>query len=196
MCGGMRRKHEMNYYTRTIIPGEEVIPTTGGRVLNPEETVKLGSLTASVVSHKGVYRLLPMVWGLKPAMYPDRRFINARAESLMEKSSFHDLVIDRRCLIIADSFYEQKKGRRIEIFLPERKPMAFAGLFNTWKLSNGKIERTCTVITTEPNSFMKPIHNRMPAILSDRAKSIWLGNDPQAAVNILAPYDGDLETVF
>jgi putative SOS response-associated peptidase YedK len=189
MCGGMRRKHEMSWLTRTVLPGEEIIPT--GNII-PMDMVRCGGPVASVVNHRGVYRMLPMIWGLRPAACPDLKLINARAESLTQKPSFRDLIGKFRCLVAADSCFEWKDGERIEISLPEEKPLVFAGLFTAWRKPGGAIDRTCAVITTEPTAWFSKIHDRMPVILPlDNAK-IWIGNDPAAALRVLRPYSGEL----
>lgn len=111
------------------------------------------------------------------------KMINARAETLPEKPSFKRLLHSRRCLIVADGFYEwmQEPGSKLKtpmyITLKDHAPFAFAGLWDSWKNPAGEQIRTCTIITTSPNDVVSPIHNRMPAILLPEARAEWL--DPK-----------------
>jgi putative SOS response-associated peptidase YedK len=118
-----------------------------------------------------------MKWGLVPSWAPDpsigNRMINARAETLLEKPSFKQLVATRRCVIPADGFYEwRREGNRkvpVWIHLKNKEPFAYAGLWDTWRdFDSGSALDTFTIITTDPNSLVRPIHNRMPVIY-DRA---------------------------
>ncbi|GCE26721.1 putative SOS response-associated peptidase YoqW [Dictyobacter alpinus] len=126
-------------------------------------------------------------WGLIPSWAKDEsmgsKMINARAETLAEKPSFKRLLHSRRCLIVADGFYEwmQEPGSKLKtpmyITLKDHEPFAFAGLWDSWKNPAGEQIRTCTIITTSPNAVVSPIHNRMPAILLPEAREEWL--DPK-----------------
>lgn len=139
-------------------------------------------------------------WGLVPAWAKDEsagaRMINARAETLAEKPSFKRLLRSRRCLIVADGFYEWKSEERggktpIYFTLQEHEPFAFAGLWDEWKDADGQPLRTCTIITTNPNELVAPVHNRMPAILTPDARTAWLDMQLQnedALLPLLAPY--------
>jgi putative SOS response-associated peptidase YedK len=120
-------------------------------------------------------------WGLVPSFAKDQKnshkMINARAETLHEKPSFNRLLARRRCLVIADSFYEWKtvKGKKtpVRFFLQNNQPFAFAGLWDRWIDQNKELV-TCTVITTTPNEVVKGVHDRMPAILSPESEKDWL----------------------
>lgn len=139
-------------------------------------------------------------WGLVPAWAKEEsvgaRMINARAETLAEKPSFKRLLRSRRCLIVADGFYEWKSEERggktpIYFTLQEQEPFGFAGLWDVWKDADGQALRTCTIITTNPNELVAPVHNRMPAILTPDARAAWLDMQLQnedALVSLLAPY--------
>ncbi len=140
-------------------------------------------------------------WGLIPAWAKEEsigsRMINARAETLAEKPSFKRLLHSKRCLIVADGFYEwmQEPGSKLKapmyINFKNNEPFAFAGLWDSWKRSDGEHIRTCTIITTEPNTIVAPIHNRMPAILSADAREEWLDStqhDDQALLHLLTAY--------
>jgi putative SOS response-associated peptidase YedK len=120
-----------------------------------------------------------MHWGLIPNWAQDptigNRMINARAESLTEKPAFKHLVGSRRCIIPADGFYEwRKQGKRkvpIWVYLTSRQPFGLAGLWDVWRKPDGGKVESFTIITTEPNELVRPVHNRMPVILPPKTKS-------------------------
>lgn len=144
-------------------------------------------------------------WGLIPSWAKEEsigsRMINARAETLAEKSSFKRLLHNRRCLIVADGFYEwaQEPGTKSKtpmyITMKDHQPFAFAGLWDSWRTPEGQTLRTCTIITTEPNELMASIHNRMPALLQPDALTAWLNpavQDEQELRHLLKPYPTEL----
>ena len=123
--------------------------------------------------------------------------INARAESLAEKFNFKRLLANRRCLALADAFYEWRiegKGKVPTLFkLKSREPFLFAGIWNTWKKLDGQALRTYTIVTTEPNEVLAPVHNRMPVMLSDQEGLEWVnGGEIAHALNLLRPFPADL----
>jgi len=129
------------------------------------------------------------VWGLIPKWAKDpsigNRMINARGETLAEKSSFRGSYKYKRCLILADGFYEWKKqpGTKTKvpyfIHMQDRLPFAFAGLWDEWNSPDGSQIRSCTIVTIEPNELMATLHNRMPVILPSGAYAQWLDSAPQ-----------------
>jgi putative SOS response-associated peptidase YedK len=140
-------------------------------------------------------------WGLIPSWAKDpaigSNLINARAETLAEKPAFRSAFRRRRCLIWADGFYEwqavpgQKSKIPTYIRLQSGRPFALAGLWESWREPAGDEIRTCTIITTQPNQLMQPIHNRMPVILPASTWSQWLDpqeNDPTRLSPLLTPY--------
>lgn len=143
-----------------------------------------------------------MRWGLVPSWAKDTKIgykmINARSETIDEKASFKNLLLRKRCLIIADSFYEwQKTDTRktpIRFQLPEEGLFAFAGLWDKWQGEDEALF-TCTMLTRESNAFMKPIHHRMPIILPEDREDDWISSpfqDKQAVrsfVETLEPED-------
>ena len=143
-------------------------------------------------------------WGLVPAWSRDPaggpKPINARAETLAEKPSFRQLLARRRCLVLADSFYEWQATARGKvphrILLKSEEPFAFAGLWDEWvDKASGEVHPTFTIITTEPNALMASLHNRMPVILpGPEAERAWLADDlgPAAHQGLLRPYPPDL----
>ena len=146
-----------------------------------------------------------MEWGLVPHWVKDRKdakhLINARAETIAEKPSFRGLLKGKRCLVPASGFYEWKKdGARKTPFyirLRESPVFAFAGLYDVWHDPQGEGYATYTIITTEPNELMAPIHNRMPVILNRDDEIRWLSGEVLARedlAEILAPYPpGEME---
>ncbi len=129
------------------------------------------------------------MWGLIPSWAKDpaigNKLINARGETLAEKPSFRGGFKYKRCLILADGFYEWKTqpGTKIKvphfIHLKSRGVFAFAGLWDEWHASDGSTVRSCTIITTTPNELMATIHDRMPVILEPKNYSAWLNAAPQ-----------------
>ncbi len=135
-----------------------------------------------------------MRWGLLPSWTKDPKkaplLNNARAETVAEKPSFRSAFKNRRCLIPIDGFYEWKtigKAKRPYYFRrQDERPFAFAGLWDTWN----DIE-SCTIITTDANELMAPIHHRMPVVLADNDYADWL--DPAASdlSKLLTPCPAD-----
>lgn len=151
----------------------------------------------------GVGRELAMLrWGLIPSWAKDptiaRNLINARGETVAEKPSFRGAFRSRRCLVIADGFYEwRKEGSKkqpVYIRMAQDRPFAFAGLWERWNQGSVATE-TCTIITTEANELLRPVHDRMPVILSERDYDAWL--DPgRGGVELLRPYPSSEMTWF
>lgn len=146
--------------------------------------------------------LIPM-WAKDPAM--GNRLINARAETLAEKPSFRGSLKYKRCLILADGFYEWKStgSRKTKIpyfiHMKDRKPFAFAGLWDTWNSPDGSLIKSCTIITTEPNDLVALVHNRMPAILHPRDYDKWLDPSPQTPENVqplLQPFPAEAMSAY
>ncbi len=162
----------------------------------------------AVVPNDGQKRLDFFVWGLIPSWAKDptigRRMINARAETLAQKPSFRAAYRRRRCLILADGFYEWQRvdpGPKIpyRITLRDGQPFAFAGLWETWLAPDGSEVRTCAIITTQPNELIAPIHNRMPVILPPEAYDRWLSPEEQSATalqSLLRPYPADAMRMY
>jgi putative SOS response-associated peptidase YedK len=151
--------------------------------------------------NSGERELVTLRWGLVPAWAKDigigAKMINARAETLADKPSFRDAFKKRRCLIVADGFYEwqaRPKGPKQPWFITvaDARPFAFAGLWEEWWDAGSTLIETCTIVTTEANAALRPIHARMPAILPAGRFDAWL--DPAAAAAdleaLLAPYAG------
>ena len=140
-----------------------------------------------------------MRWGLVPSWAKDlkvgNRMFNARGETVAERPAFRTALRRRRCLVVADGFYEWQKvagGKRpMHITLQSGEPFAFAGLWETWRDPSGVVIPSCTIITTTPNELMAPIHDRMPVILPREVESLWLDPEVQDAAvltDLLVPY--------
>jgi len=149
------------------------------------------------------------VWGLIPMWAKDpsigSRLINARGETLAEKPSFRGGYKYKRCLIVADGFYEwkafgEKKSKSpYFIHMKDRKPFAMAGLWDTWEGPDGSSIKTCTIITTQPNELMQLIHDRMPVILHPRDYAKWLNPAPQTPENLqplIKPFPEDAMSAY
>jgi putative SOS response-associated peptidase YedK len=129
--------------------------------------------------------------------------INARAETLATKRTFKDALRERRCLFPADGFYEWKTtkfGERCPIYfrLRNAKPFAFAGLWEPTKLG-GDLSKTATIITTNSNQLVQPIHDRMPVILMEEDYQRWLDTsekDPDELLSMLKPFPADQMEAF
>jgi putative SOS response-associated peptidase YedK len=159
------------------------------------------SQAVAVVANNRERTLELFQWGLIPSWAKDpkigNKLINARAETLAEKPSFRTALKRRRCLVLADGFYEWRKeagGTKTPMYvtMQDGRPFAFAGLWEVWQPPEGDLLKTCTIITTEPNALMAPIHNRMPAILPREAYDRWLTPDEMKsdeAMKLLKPFD-------
>lgn len=162
-----------------------------------------------VVTNNGKNKLDFFTWGLVPFWAKDpsigSRMINARSETLADKPSFRAAYRRRRCLILADGFYEWQKvtGSKTKtptyIRLKSGSPFAFAGLWEDWHSPDGSQILSATIITTQPNALVKPIHNRMPVILPESAYKMWLtpGDIPSQKLSpLLRPFDANLMEAY
>lgn len=146
----------------------------------------------------GARELAIFRWGLIPSWSKDMkigsRLINARSETVAEKPSFRAAFKYRRCLIPADGFYEwqQINGRKQPVYIhgSDGKPLALAGLWETWHAPDSSPVESCTILTTEPNELVAPIHNRMPVVIEPPDYEMWLdpGPRPQEGLHLLRPY--------
>ncbi|MBX9956467.1 SOS response-associated peptidase [Peribacillus simplex] len=161
----------------------------------------------SVINDGVRNRLGYLRWGLIPFWATDEKagykMINARAETIAEKASFRNAYKKKRCLVIADSFYEWKKTpeRKIpmRIKLKNHAPFGMAGLWESWKSPEGISIYSCSVITTVPNELMTSIHDRMPVILKPEDEKDWLNpsiNDPAYLQQYLKSFDSEQMEAF
>ena len=163
-----------------IAPTQEVLTVVGG------ETRRAGF----------------MRWGLIPHWAKDSkigsRMINAKAETVAQRPAFREALRRRRCLVLADGFYEwQRRGRArrpMRVVMRSGEPFAFAGLWSVWTDPQGNRVPSCTIITTAANDLLRPIHDRMPVILPCDLEEFWLDKsveDAGALGNILTPHPSD-----
>lgn len=148
-------------------------------------------------------------WGLIPSWAKDpkmgARLINARAETVAEKPAFRSAFRQRRCLVLADGFYEwqkqeSKKQKQPYYFrFKDGRPFAFAGLWERWQDSNSETVESCTLLTTEANELMRPIHDRMPVILDSKYYDLWLNPEVEKREllePLLHPYPTEEMTAY
>lgn len=154
----------------------------------------------AVITNENPRELTFHNWGLIPSWSKDpsvaSRMINARSETAADKPSFRTALRRRRCLIPADGFFEwqTRDGDRVPLFIhfQGRPVFAIAGLWEVWRSPAGDEIRTCTILTTEANAFMRPIHDRMPVILRREDYADWLFPGeaaPSALQPLLRPCD-------
>ena len=152
--------------------------------------------------HTGGKEFALMRWGLVPAWAKHAKFgystINARSEEVASKPAYREALKKRRCLVPADAFYEwvrlnAKTKQPFAIALKSGEPYAFAGLWESWQPKEGAPLETFTILTTDPNAVMEPIHNRMPVILEPQDYTRWLepGNITRPPVDLLRPYPAE-----
>ncbi len=141
-------------------------------------------------------------WGLVPFWAKDAKLgystFNARAEEIAAKPAFREALKKRRCLVPADAFYEWQKldpktKRPYAIGLRSGEPYAFAGLWERWQPKEGEALETFTILTTDPNALMEPIHTRMPVILEPQDYSRWLdpADTAQPPIDLLRPFPAE-----
>jgi putative SOS response-associated peptidase YedK len=166
--------------------------------LTPRYNIAPTQLIATVSqNYKSENRQLNwMRWGLIPSWAKDKKMgaklINARVETVTEKPSFRQAIRQRRCLILADGFYEwqTKKDQKQPYYfhLEEHQPFAFAGLWERWKSPEKEEIISCTILTTEAHEEMRSIHHRQPIIIPENLSSQWLNpqlTEPQEILPLL-----------
>lgn len=159
-----------------------------------------------VVTNEGVRRCQSMRWGLIPFWAKDvkagYRMINAAGETAAQKAAFRSAFRKRRCLVLADGFFEWRKEGKSRVpnyfLMADHKPLAFAGLWERWRSPDGEWVRSFTILTTEANALVEPVHGRMPAVLMDEAQALWLDpltEDPDILGKLLTPAPaGEMQT--
>jgi putative SOS response-associated peptidase YedK len=146
-------------------------------------------------------------WGLVPFWAKDANIgystINARSEEVAQKPAFREALRKRRCLVPADAFYEwersdPKNKHPFAIALKSGDPYAFAGLWERWRPAEGDPLESFTILTTDANAVLEPIHNRMPVILDPKDYDRWLEpeNNDRLPVDLLRPYPAEEMTAW
>ncbi|MDQ0113004.1 SOS response-associated peptidase [Paenibacillus harenae] len=192
-------------YTLTITIEElmvrYMVDETGIPFHRPKYNVAPSQQVLAVINDGNDNRLGELKWGLIPPWADDPKvgfmMINARAETAAEKAAFKKPLRSKRCLIPADGFYEWKKlsggsKQPMRITMKSREIFSMAGLYETWISPDGAKINSCTILTTEPNPLMAPIHDRMPVILRPENEALWLDRktqDVEALLPLLRPYD-------
>lgn len=147
-----------------------------------------------IITNTNPKKIVMARWGLVPSWSTSidigQKMINARSETLSEKPSFRNLLKTKRCLVPADGFYEWKTVGKSKqpyyIQLEDRSIFAFAGLWDVWQdKATGQEISSFTIITTEPNEFLRPIHDRMGVILPQQTEKLWL---EKPELSQLTPY--------
>jgi|ERR1041384_436994 putative SOS response-associated peptidase YedK len=195
MCGRFVRKRS------SIILAREFDAEGISDELQPSFNIAPTDEVAVVLNDSG-RKLATMRWGLVPSWATDPRIgstlINARAETLTSKAAFKAAFMARRCLVLGDGFYEWRKAGKTKlpmlIHLKSERSFGFAGLYERWRSPLGEAITSCTIITTEPNELVRPIHDRMPVILSKEVEDLWLDpsvEDPRRLLDLLQPYPAD-----
>ena len=169
--------------------------------LKPRYNVAPSQRVAAVRSRpdSGKREFALLRWGLIPSWAKDasigNKMINARAETVAEKPSFRNAFRHRRCLVPMNGFFEwQKRGIHKQpyfIALGDKRVMAVAGLWERWEGQEGSLIESCTLLTTEANDLIAPMHDRMPVIVAPENYELWLdapGEDLAALQPLLTPY--------
>ncbi|MEM8925308.1 MAG: SOS response-associated peptidase [Actinomycetota bacterium] len=180
--------------------------------LEPNFNVAPTTTVYAVRAADGHRRLSELRWGLVPFWAKDRkvgsRMINARSETVLEKSAYRRAIRKRRCLIPADGFYEwakvagHKKKQPYYIHHRDEEPLVFAGLWERWSPPEGADDElgpdetleTCTILTCAPNATMAAVHDRMPVLLAPSVWDDWLAetDDMDALSSLMVPAPDDL----
>lgn len=175
--------------------------TEVGADLRPRYNIAPGQNVA-VIANRTPRRVEFFRWGLVPSWAKDpaigHRMINARAETAADKPSFRSALRRRRCLVLADGFYEWKREGKHKVpyylYRAEHAPFAFAGLWEAWHPDDTPPLHSCTILTTEANPLVAPIHDRMPVILPPAEYDLWLTEaalDPEVVRPLLEPYPAE-----
>jgi putative SOS response-associated peptidase YedK len=193
MCGRFILLTDLSVIVESFRIGEVACEYRPGNNISP------GQQIAAVLRKDDQNSLVDFRWGLIPSWAKDpsigNKMFNARAETIAEKPSFREAFKRRRCLIVADGFYEwQKIGpikKPLRFSLKSGEPFGLAGLYDTWISPEHKTVNTCTIITTEPNDLLRPIHDRMPVIVRKELEDFWIDPSTHSSrdlLSILKPY--------
>lgn len=169
-------------------------------VLKPRYNIAPSQDVVTVVQRGSSPEAAFLQWGLIPSWSKEAKgIINARVETIEDKPSFNDSFKNRRCLILADGFYEWERHGKISqpyyFQMKDGAPFAFAGIWDRWR-DNGRTIDSCAIITTTANELLATIHHRMPVILESESYGLWLSEDSRSAdlKDLLAPYPADAMT--
>jgi putative SOS response-associated peptidase YedK len=199
----------------TLISDLRELAATFGATVDPHFKIKAryniapSQTVAVVVATESDLMIRGMHWGLVPFWAKEKsignKMINARSETVSDKPSFKQAFLKRRCVVLADGFYEWRKEGSVKtplwIHLKHHEPIFFAGLWESWHPPDDKNTEllSTTILTTAANEFMKSIHDRMPVILSREDALAWLDphlKDPAKLGALLKPLSNDLLVAF
>lgn len=188
----IEKRFQAKFYTNDLVKRYNVAPSQLSLVMTADEPAKLQLFK----------------WGLIPSWSKDRtigyKMINARSETVFEKPSFRNLLKRKRCLVISDGFYEWKPltGKHKQPFrigLKDWSLFAFAGLWDEWTdKETGEVVHTFTILTTNANHLVAPIHDRMPVILAPESEKKWISKtlSPDEIRELFLPMDEDKMTCY
>lgn len=203
MCGRFTLRHSGEAIASAFRLNE--VPQIQPRYnIAPTQLVSTILLTPETNNQRQFHQLR---WGLIPSWAKDStigaRMINARAETVAEKPAFRAAFRHRRCLVVADGFYEwQRQERKKQPFylrLQNDQPFCFAGLWERWESPDGEEIQSCTILTTEANDLLRSIHDRMPVILDPKDYDLWLNPQKQNSESLqqlLRPYQAEAMTCY
>ncbi len=203
MCGRYKlavSEEELIDYVHAEYNIEDLIP----ELALPRYNIAPGQKVLAIIHDGTKNRLGYLTWGF-PIGNPEdpHALINAKAETIEEKPSFASAVKNRRCVILANGFYEWKRTERgkvpMHVCMKTGEIFAFAGIWAPYLNAQGQKEYGCAIITTTPNEIMQPIHHRMPVILPKEKRTAWLEKSPSAqfdAKNYLKPYESSAMVAF
>lgn len=199
MCGRFVSKAK-----KEEIEKEFKVEIGNGDLIVPRYNIAPTQEIAAITEIENAREISLFKWGLIPKWAKDdsigNKLINARAETLREKPSFRDAFRSRRCIIPASGFYEWQKTSKgakqpYYFYLKEKEIFGFAGLWEEWlNKETGELTESCTIITTEANDILKPVHDRMPVILKTKDYEEWLNpeiKNTDELQNLLVPYPAD-----
>lgn len=198
MCGRFTQKAE-----RKTVEKEFIVKIGDDKLFRTSYNIAPTQLVGAIRTVEDIREYANLKWGLIPSWSRDDSFaaklINARAETLAEKPSFRDAYKKRRCLIPASGFYEWERtadGKQPHYFyLKDKEVFGFGGLWEEWKdRDSGELVETCTIITTEANAVLRPIHERMPVIIGENNYEKWLDekiNEPNELQDFLKPFSAE-----
>jgi putative SOS response-associated peptidase YedK len=171
-------------------------------VIEPSYNVAPTQNTPIVINNGKQNLLISSKWGFLPSWAKEAKtgysMINARAETVDTNRSYKDAFLNQRCIVVADGFYEWLKQDKVKIpfyiHLKSGNPMAFAGLYNNWTSPDGEEICSSTIITTDADELVAPIHNRMPVILHEADFGLWVNpaeHNKEVLLPLLKPFPSE-----
>ncbi len=196
VCNRYRLTHSKQYLAERFQAADDEVEEHPRYNIAPTQPV----LIVLKEQGKKIRHFTTMRWGLIPSWAKDmsigNRTLNARSETVTTTPAFRDSILTKRCLIPADGFYEWRKMGSVKqpycFEVGDRELFAFAGLWDERTSPDGEVIESCTILTTNPNSLVEDLHNRMPVIVAPDKYDLWLDPDVtdfEAIRDILKPYD-------